>query len=430
MVYFMTGLALAGLAAIAFATPRVDASPVAAFAGPWAIALMAAAFVPSIHPTYPIVPVLALVGTLLLALGALLADAEPVERMPRQSGDARILAILVLVLVAIGLAGLLVEFATRRQQLLMNAAQQLASLGQIRATQSAGEYQPSAGLRAGIAAVGAASALAGVALGLGRGKALVWVVVLVNLLYAAMAAARAGFALNLLLGLWSWYATVGPRGAWRATVGGARRVALGVLLVAAFILGIDYLRAAGRISFPLMVERMSVQVGGSVHVLGAYIDRGGLEQEPELQLTWLEGPLSHVLNTERTVGLYLDLIPVTERLAPNLYTGFRPLVEDFGWLATFGLLLAAGFLIPRLRRLFGGAPIAGAAFAGWVLATLSWFPVTLPTYQTTWWLVLAFAIAVGVGVAIMAPSLYYQAVAEGRRLALDRSDTLHRHPSQ
>lgn len=76
---------------------------------------------------------------------------------------------------------------------------------------------------------------------------------------------------------------------------------------------------------------------------------------------------------ERTAGLYTDSAYIgTDQIPSNIYTIFRGLIEDFGWVGSMGFLLAIGF-------------IAGIAFARLRKGNVRYLPILAGFYACSLW---------------------------------------------
>jgi hypothetical protein len=93
---------------------------------------------------------------------------------------------------------------------------------------------------------------------------------------------------------------------------------------------------------------------------------------PALGTTTFAGPLELLGNSQRIPGLIDELVELVAGETSNIYTAFRPLIQDFtmpGALAVLGLL---GFA--------GGVGFRKVAAGKW-----SGLPLLLLAYQTTMW---------------------------------------------
>ncbi|MCX6590494.1 MAG: O-antigen ligase [Acidobacteria bacterium] len=138
------------------------------------------------------------------------------------------------------------------------------------------------------------------------------------------------------------------------------------------------------------LDNQKVTLLGAVSNWSLFLDRTGITPDSEWTGITLAGVLGPLGFYERVSGVYVGgdaeqrLIP-DSRQTTNQYTGFRLLLEDFGFGGTLVVMTALGMLVTYVFVLNTRRPsVTLVIILGNLYLLLLWLPITLLTYYAFW----------------------------------------------
>jgi oligosaccharide repeat unit polymerase len=153
-------------------------------------------------------------------------------------------------------------------------------------------------------------------------------------------------------------------------------VAVGVGgLLTAFFFAVSLARMATTDSslIDVVVLKLLTSALGHMNVFSTWLAEYTSQPfNPALGTTTFAGPLELLGYSQRIPGLFEDLVELVAGETSNIYTAFRPLIQDFTMPGALAILTLLGFA--------GGAGFRMVAAGKW-----SGLPLLLLAYQTTMW---------------------------------------------
>ena len=98
--------------------------------------------------------------------------------------------------------------------------------------------------------------------------------------------------------------------------------------------------------------------------------------EPSLGMVTFAGPLEMLGLTHRIAGIFESIIELVAGETSNIYTGFRPLIQDFTIPGALSILVLLGFIGGAGFRLVGSGRWSGAPLLIAAYVTIFWTPIT------------------------------------------------------
>ena len=158
-------------------------------------------------------------------------------------------------------------------------------------------------------------------------------------------------------------------------------VAAGVSVVlAVFFLAVSLARLASTDAalLDLVVRKLFSAVFGHMTVFSQYLEMYWNQPfEPSLGTTVLAGPLEILGFGHRIPGIFENSLELLVGETSNVYTGFRPLIDDFGLAGALGILVllgvigGVGFRLVAAGR-WSGAPLLLVAYYTTMLSPITW----------------------------------------------------------
>lgn len=139
---------------------------------------------------------------------------------------------------------------------------------------------------------------------------------------------------------------------------------------------------------------------GSPSVLSERLDGNAYESfEQVTHLGTFAGPLSVLLGEDRALGAYSVSVVLgdTPESASNVYTGLRPLLDDFGIVGLWVVMLVLGVISGRLTRasVLGRLGVRGQGVLAMTTLFLCYLPLNVLTYYNFFYLLLAMCFPLG-----------------------------------
>jgi oligosaccharide repeat unit polymerase len=247
----------------------------------------------------------------------------------------------------------------------------------------AGAPPPPALSRALLPFVYLAPALGGILFVIGR-RFTVKLFALLSLMPAiavtALQTTKAAFLFGLVLWFSSYFATRLRMGRiavftrmhlfWAAIVGS-------VIVVFFFAVGLARLASTDVALVNVVMLKLVTSAFGHMTVFSQWLaEYMSSDFDPTLGKVTFAGPLEMLGLSERIPGLFDSLVNLVAGEASNIYTGFRPLIQDFGIPGALLILAGVGFVGGTGFRLVAKGSWSGVPLLLIAYVTILWSPIT------------------------------------------------------